>query len=164
MPACLARHGVPPEAVTLELTESRIVADWHFVNEQFDAYRRQGIHITMDDFGTGDSSLGSLKNLSCDIVKLDRAFVQGITDGGFDQELVCAVTSLCHSIGMRVCVEGVEEESAYECLRDTCQADAIQGYLFGHPEAPENFAAKFIAPYPDHILPTDKGEPSYATR
>ena len=164
VPACLARYGVPPEAVTLELTESRIVADWHFVNEQFDEYRRQGIRIAMDDFGTGYSSLGSLKNLSCDIVKLDRAFVQGITDGGFDQELVCAVTALCHSIGMRVCVEGVEEESAYERLRDTCQADAIQGYLFGHPEAPENFAAKFIAPYPDHILPTDKGEPSYATR
>ncbi len=164
VPACLARHSVPPEAVTLELTESRIVADWHFVNEQFDEYRRRGIRIAMDDFGTGYSSLASLKNLSCDIVKLDRAFVQGITDGGFDQELVCAVTALCHSIGMRVCVEGVEEESAYECLRDTCQADAIQGYLFGHPEAPENFTAKFIAPYPDHILPTDKGEPSYATR
>lgn len=164
VPACLARYGVPPEAVTLELTESCIVADWHFVNEQFDAYRRQGIHIAMDDFGTGYSSLASLKNLSCDIVKIDRAFVENITDGGFDQQLVCAVTALCHSIGITVCIEGVEETPVYDLLRDTCDADAIQGYLFGHPESPENFAQKFITPYPDHILPTDKGEPSHATR
>lgn len=164
VPACLKRLGVPPAAVTLELTESCIVADWQFVNGQFDAYRRLGIKIAMDDFGKGYSSLTSLKNLSCDVVKVDRAFVEHLAEGNFDQQLVRAVTALCHSIGMRVCIEGVEQETTFALLRDTCDADAIQGYLFGHPETPENFAQRFLAPYPDHILPTDKGEPSYVKR
>ncbi len=164
VPACLKRLGVPPAAVTLELTESCIVADWQFVNGQFDAYRRLGIKIAMDDFGKGYSSLASLKNLSCDVVKVDRAFVEHLEEGNFDQQLVRAVTALCHSIGMRVCIEGVEQETTFALLRDTCDADAIQGYLFGHPETPENFAQRFLAPYPDHILPTDKGEPSYVKR
>lgn len=164
VPACLKRLGVPPAAVTLELTESCIVADWKFVNGQFDAYRRLGIKIAMDDFGKGYSSLASLKNLSCDVVKVDRAFVEHLEEGNFDQQLVRAVTALCHSIGMCVCIEGVEQESTFALLRDTCDADAIQGYLFGHPETPENFAQRFLAPYPDHILPTDKGEPSYVKR
>ena len=164
VPACLKRLGVPPAAVTLELTESCIVADWKFVNGQFDAYRRLGIKIAMDDFGKGYSSLASLKNLSCDVVKVDRAFVEHLEEGNFDQQLVRAVTALCHSIGMRVCIEGVEQESTFALLRDRCDADAIQGYLFGHPETPENFVQRFLAPYPDHILPTDKGEPSYVKR
>lgn len=164
VPACLKRLGVPSAAVTLELTESCIVADWKFVNGQFDAYRRLGIKIAMDDFGKGYSSLASLKNLSCDVVKVDRAFVEHLAEGNFDQQLVRAVTALCHSIGMRVCIEGVEQETTFALLRDTCDADAIQGYLFGHPETPENFAQRFLAPYPDHILPTDKGEPSYVKR
>ena len=130
----------------LELTESKIVADWNFVNQQFNRFREKGIAIAMDDFGTGYSSLSSLKNLACDIVKIDREFVKKILENDFDRKLVKAVVSLCHSIGIKCCIEGVEQEAEYELLTKECHADSIQGYLFGHPESVTNFEEKFLAP------------------
>jgi len=144
--ACLRQHNMPPESVILELTESKIVADWSFVNQQFDLFRQQGIAIAMDDFGTGYSSLASLKNLSCDIVKIDREFVKKILETDFDKRLVKYVVSLCHSIGIRCCIEGVEQQAEYELLTNECKADTIQGYYFGHPESVDNFELKFLAP------------------
>lgn len=141
---CLLRHDMPPESVILELTESKIVADWSFINKQFDSFRKQGIAIAMDDFGTGYSSLASLKYLSCDIVKIDREFVKKILENDFDRKLVQYVVALCHSIGIKCCIEGVEEEAEYELLTRECKADSIQGYLFGHPESVENFEEKFL--------------------
>ena len=141
---CLQRYEMPPEAIILELTESKIVADWSFVNKQFDEFRQQGLAIAMDDFGTGYSSLASLKYLSCDIVKIDREFVKKILENDFDRRLVKYVVSLCHSIGIKCCIEGVEELAEYELLTKECQADSIQGYLFGHPESVENFEEKFL--------------------
>lgn len=140
----LADYHLPPQALTLELTESEIVADWSFVNQEFDRFRAQGIAIAMDDFGTGYSSLASLKNLSCDIVKIDREFVKNIMDNEFDRKLVDAVVVLCHSIGISCCIEGVEGEPEYELLTNRCGVDSIQGYLFGRPEKPEIFEEKFL--------------------
>jgi len=141
---CLQRYEMPPEAIILELTESKIVADWSFVNKQFDEFRQQGLAIAMDDFGTGYSSLASLKYLSCDIVKIDREFVKKILENDFDRRLVKYVVALCHSIGIKCCIEGVEELAEYELLTKECQADSIQGYLFGHPESVESFEEKFL--------------------
>ena len=143
---CLKRYDMPPESVILELTESKIVADWNFVNQQFDRFRSNGIAIAMDDFGTGYSSLSSLKNLSCDIVKIDREFVKKILETNFDKKLVASTVALCHSIGIKCCIEGVEQEAEYDLLTKECHADTIQGYLFGHPESIENFELKFLEP------------------
>ena len=142
---CLARWQVPTDAVVLELTESRIVADWHFINREFDKFRRMGLRIAMDDFGTGYSSLAMFKNLSCDIVKIDREFVRDIENGEFDLKLVKYAVDLCHSKGMHTCIEGVEKESAYKILAEKVGADYIQGYLFGHPEPMATFEEKFLA-------------------
>lgn len=141
---CLQRHDLPAKAIILELTESKIVADWGFINKQFDEFRKQGIAIAMDDFGTGYSSLASLKYLSCDIVKIDREFVKKILENDFDLKLVQYVVALCHSIGIKCCIEGVEGEPEYQLLTQECNADSIQGYLFGKPENPETFAAKYL--------------------
>ena len=141
---CLAHYNMPPGSVILELTESKIVADWNFVNAQFDTFREKGVSIAMDDFGTGYSSLSSLKNLSCDIVKIDREFVKSIEKDNFDEELVKSVVSLCHRIGITTCIEGVEEHEAYELLTKECAADVIQGYLFGRPETMDVFEEKYL--------------------
>lgn len=105
-----------------------------------------GISIAMDDFGTGYSSLAYLKNLACDIVKIDRAFVTHITEANneFDRQLVKSTIELCHSVSIDCCIEGVESIKEYELLRDFCHADSIQGYFFGRPEAPEDFEQKFF--------------------
>ena len=135
---------MPADAVVLELTESKIVSDLKFVNAQFDAFRRRGIKVAMDDFGTGYSSLSSLKNLNCDIVKIDRAFVMRILENHFDRKLVEYTVDLCHSIGMTTCIEGVERQDEYDCLVKICKTDTIQGYLFGRPEPQDIFEQKFL--------------------
>lgn len=144
VPQCLKRHQMKPELITLELTESCIVADWDFVNKTFDFFRAQGLKIAMDDFGTGYSSLSYLKNLSTDIVKIDREFVRKILVNDFDKKVVKYTVQLCQSVGMKVCIEGVETKEEYRLLTGECQADMIQGYLFGHPESEEAFVQKFI--------------------
>ena len=141
---CLKRHDMPPDSVVLELTESKIVGDMKFVNARFDAFRSHGIKVAMDDFGTGYSSLASLKNLNCDIVKIDRAFVIRILENHFDQKLVEYTVDLCHSIGMTTCIEGVETQDEYDCLVKICKTDTIQGYLFGRPEPQDVFEKKFL--------------------
>lgn len=136
---CIERHEIDPHTLTFELTETQSVYDWEFVNKQFAEFHDFGIKIAMDDFGTGYSSLGFLKNFNCNIIKIDRMFVQDILTSNFDRNLVKYAIMLCHSIGMEVCIEGVEEEDAYIFLRDECDADQIQGFYFGRPETEEVF-------------------------
>ena len=140
----IRRIGVPPEAVTLELTESTIVSNWTFVNQQFNEFRDQGVQIAMDDFGTGYSSLAYLKNLSCDIVKVDRAFVKNICNTDFDTKLVEYTVTLCRSVGIRTCIEGVEENEVYDIVTNRCGADYIQGYLFGRPVSEQDFYETYL--------------------
>lgn len=141
---CAKKYEIAPETIVLELTESSIVADWEYVNRQLDDFRRQGFRIAMDDFGTGYSSLVYLKNLSCDIVKIDREFVKNILNNDFDRHIVEYTVELCHSVGMKACIEGVEEEDEYNLLTTICKADSIQGYLFGHPEPVPVFEKQFL--------------------
>ena len=136
---CIERHQIDPTTIIFELTESQNVYDWEFVNRQFSAFHDLGIQIAMDDFGSGYSSLGFLKNFNCNIIKIDRIFIQDILKSDFDRNLVKYAIMLCHSIGMKVCIEGVEEEKAYIFLRDECKADYIQGFFFGYPEMEDVF-------------------------
>ena len=140
----IRRIGVPPQAVTLELTESTIVSDWTFINQQFNEFRDQGVQIAMDDFGTGYSSLAYLKRLSCDIVKVDREFVKDIVGNDFDTRLVEYAVTLCRSVGIRTCIEGVEENEVYDIVTNRCGADYIQGYLFGRPVSEEEFYETYL--------------------
>ena len=151
----LEKHKMPPDSIELELTESKIIADWNFVNRRFSSFRDMGIKIAMDDFGTGYSSLATLKYLSCDIVKIDREFVRKIVENEFDRLLVKYVVELCHSIGIETCIEGVETEEEYQILTEMCHADAIQGYLFGHPESVENFEKKFLNAKEDDLVASE---------
>ena len=141
---CLAKYEMPSDSMILELTESKIISDWNYINREFGFFRRQGITIAMDDFGTGYSSLSTLKNLSCDIVKIDREFVKRIIESDFDRRLVKYTVALCHSIGIITCVEGVEAEDEYKLISRECDADVIQGYFFGHPESVSDFEEKFL--------------------
>lgn len=142
--ACVERYGVDPKSIILELTEHTVTSDWNFINREFASLRECGLKIAMDDFGRGCSSLAMFKNLSCDIVKIDRAFVKEILSSDFDRRIVEYTVELCHSVGMSVCIEGVETEEEYELLTKTCKVDSIQGYLFGRPETQQGFEEKFL--------------------
>ena len=102
------------------------------------------MQIAMDDFGTGYSSLAYLKKLSCDIVKVDREFVKDIVGNDFDAKLVEYTVTLCRSVGIRTCIEGVEENEVYDIVTNLCGADYIQGYLFGRPVSEQDFYDTYL--------------------
>lgn len=102
-----------------------------------------GLSIAMDDFGTGYSSLGILKLSPADVVKIDRTFVKGILTSTFDATFIRFIVELCHDVGIRVCLEGVETAEEYALLR-SMQPDYIQGFYFGRPMPAADFEGHFL--------------------
>ncbi len=124
--------GLLPGNMVVELTESCVASNIDTLKERFEQIRSMGIRVAMDDFGTGYSSLGILKKSPADIVKIDRAFVQGIRESAFDATFIRFIVALCRDVAISVCLEGVETEEEYKIVRDM-GVDCIQGYYFGRP-------------------------------
>ena len=139
----LAQAGVEPSRIVLEMTESYFVTDLEALRATFDQLRAIGIRLAMDDFGTGYAALGMLKQSPADIVKIDRTFVRDIRDSTFDATFIRFVVELCHDVGIRVCLEGVEVPEEYEAVSGM-GLDSIQGFLFGRPCPPDEFERKFL--------------------
>lgn len=141
----LNTYHLPSRHIVLELTESYFVTDMPALKEVFTQLRDLGVHIAMDDFGTGYSSLGMLAQSPADIVKIDRIFISLINDEAhmFNRTFIKAVIALCHSVGISVCVEGVE---AVDELQTVCtlHADSIQGYYISKPIPQGEFEAKYL--------------------
>ncbi len=104
----LARHGVEPHRLQLEITERTALVDVQHTIETLQRLRRIGVRVAIDDFGTGYSSLGYLKQLPVDVLKLDRTFVEGIDSAERDVAIVNAVITMAHALGLHVTAEGVE--------------------------------------------------------
>lgn len=139
----LGEASLPPEALHMELTESCIASGSVSLTEAFARIRDIGVYIEMDDFGTGYSSLEILKNKPADIVKIDRAFVKDITRSNFDATFIQFAVALCHSVDIRVCLEGVEQWVEYNLVKDM-GIDIIQGFLFGKPVPRDVFEATYF--------------------
>lgn len=142
--ALLKKYELGAEHVVLELTESYFVTDMPALREDFRRLRELGVRIAMDDFGTGYSSLGLLSQSPADIVKVDRVFISAINDQKhmFNRSFIGAVIQLCHSVGIDVCVEGVEMDGELMAVR-SLEADSIQGFYISRPIPPEQFEARF---------------------
>lgn len=136
----LSRHDLGPMSIEMELTETSIM---HMVDSTFaalDALKELGIPLAVDDFGTGYSSLSYLRRLPVDVLKIDRSFVEGIGENSDSTAIVSAVTSMAHSLNLRVIAEGVETQSQLDYLR-SIGCDMVQGYLTGRPMPAEQFRA-----------------------
>ena len=107
------------------------------VIEEIDAL---GVQLTMDDFGTGCSSLSYLKRFPLDRIKIDRTSVRDVPDDPDDLAIVQAIVAMAHQLRLRVVVEGVETPEQRAFLED-CGCDEIQGHLLGPPLPPEHFPA-----------------------
>jgi diguanylate cyclase (GGDEF)-like protein len=134
----LRRYELSPRHVVLEMTESYFVTNIDMLRDIFQQMRAMGIRIAMDDFGTGYSSLGLLSQLPADEVKIDRAFITQIDRHGFNRSFIGAVIQLCHSVGIMVCVEGVETQEELGTVV-TLGADQVQGYWFSRPVSETQF-------------------------
>lgn len=128
----IADSGLAPEFLNLEVTESSIMHDPDAASRTLHELRQQGIHISVDDFGTGHSSLGYLKKLPIDVLKIDRSFVSDVTTDRDDAALVMAIIDLAHTLRLKVVAEGVESEDQLAFLH-LLRCDEWQGYLFSEP-------------------------------
>jgi diguanylate cyclase (GGDEF)-like protein/PAS domain S-box-containing protein len=128
----LARHNTNPQRLKLELTESMLVVNVEEIITKMSALKAHGVSFSLDDFGTGFSSLSYLKRLPLDQLKIDRSFVRDMlteTDGG---AIVQAIIALGQTMGLSVIAEGVETEAQRNFL-DRLGCHNFQGYLFGQP-------------------------------
>jgi diguanylate cyclase (GGDEF)-like protein len=142
----LARTGMNPLKLVVEITETVLVTDLSMVSVQLDQIRRTGVRIAIDDFGTGFTSLTALRTLPVDVIKVDRSFISQL-DQASDRSLVSMVTHLGHELGATIVAEGVETHAQLEALREL-GADQVQGYLISRPIS----AAEFVRAFTSHPL------------
>jgi EAL domain-containing protein (putative c-di-GMP-specific phosphodiesterase class I) len=136
------RHGLKKGCAAIEITESCLVESFGEVEEKLKRLRDKGILVYLDDFGTGYSSLTYLKKLPIDVVKIDKSFVDDISNDGIEGRIVRTVVSLAHEIGLEVVAEGVETSEQLKYLTG-CKCNYIQGYLISRP-LPEHQAVELI--------------------
>ena len=131
-------HGVKPDQLVVEITESALMADPEGGRRQLGALAELGVETAIDDFGTGYSSLAYLSHLPVHELKIDRTFVQEIEASRQNQAIVKTIIDLARHLGLRVVAEGVETDAQAEMLR-AFGCDRLQGFLFARPLAPEVF-------------------------
>lgn len=141
--SALARHGLPGEAIALELTESVMIGAGDAALATLGDLRAQGIQIGIDDFGTGWSSLTYLKRFPVDFVKIDREFVDGMLGDQGDASIVDAIVRLGEALGLRTVAEGVETLEHVRAL-DELGCDLVQGYGIGRPILAEQLEAMLV--------------------
>jgi diguanylate cyclase (GGDEF)-like protein/PAS domain S-box-containing protein len=130
----LSNSRLPPGALTLEITESLLMAGRTEARSVLERLRSRGVRIAIDDFGTGYSSLAWLARLPLDILKVDRSFVSSLGFIERESAIVKAMIHLAHTLGMHVVAEGVETDSQLAQLT-SFGCDEAQGFLLGYPES-----------------------------
>lgn len=135
---CLIEYQLRPEFLILELTENCWIPDINLLNDKFISLKGIGVHIAIDDFGTGYSSLNYLKELSVNIIKIERSFVKNITYNSYEHTFLEYIIKLAHIINLKVCVEGIESYEEYDIVK-ALGVDIIQGFLFGRPVSASEF-------------------------
>ena len=128
----LHESGLAPNHLELELTESSIMQNADFAASVLTRWKNMGINISIDDFGTGFSSLAALKRLPIGALKIDKSFVRDATNDTDDGAIVNAIITLAHNLRLKVVAEGVETEEQLRFLQ-VLRCDEIQGELFSKP-------------------------------
>lgn len=146
----LHETGLSPEFLELELTESSIMSNAEAAIDVLTQLKTMGVTISIDDFGTGFSSLSYLKRLPIDALKIDQSFVRDVTTDPDDAALVMAIITLAHNLRLRVVAEGVETEEQLRFLR-LLRCDEIQGHIFEKP-LPAEALERLLTGHPNQLL------------
>ncbi len=132
----LARYDIPPALIELEITESVFIEDMNDVIEKMNILREVGIRFSMDDFGTGFSSLSYLRRLPIDTLKIDKSFIDSVVTDNPTRTIAETIIDMGRKLGFHTIAEGVEDEVQFDVLRDI-GCDNIQGYFMGKPMVSE---------------------------
>ncbi|HJW82376.1 MAG TPA: EAL domain-containing protein [Acidiferrobacterales bacterium] len=131
--SAIRESGVPPEWLCFEITETAAIANLSSAHELVASLRAAGCQFALDDFGSGVSSFGYLKNLKVDFIKIDGMFVKDVVDDIIDRAMVKSINEMAHVIGARTIAEYVENNAILEHLTEI-QVDFAQGYGIGKPQ------------------------------
>jgi EAL domain-containing protein (putative c-di-GMP-specific phosphodiesterase class I) len=135
--AILAETGIDPASLVLEITESAVVKDAASTLIRLKALKALGIRLAIDDFGTGYSSLSYLRRFPVDVLKIDRSFVDGVTEGTQKQALLRTIVELGRTLNLETVAEGIELHEELHQLR-SLECELGQGYLFARPLTAES--------------------------
>jgi EAL domain-containing protein (putative c-di-GMP-specific phosphodiesterase class I) len=136
--ALISTHRINPARITLELTEDSFIADPEQALVVLERLRALGVDLSIDDFGTGFSSLTYIRRLPVSELKLDRTFLTGAPRDKRAVSVIRSTVDLAHSLGLRIVAEGIENLDAL-ALVDDLGCDAAQGYLMGRPVSAQDF-------------------------
>jgi len=148
--ALLARHSLEPHHLTLELTETAALADSGESLEMITRLRELGVRISIDDYGTGLSTLEYLKKIPANEIKIDQSFVKGMADNRSDRLMVQSTIGLAHSLGRKVVAEGVEQHEILDLLIEM-QCDVAQGFAIGRPMSLESLTKRLATDRKRHV-------------
>ncbi|MFJ6633358.1 putative bifunctional diguanylate cyclase/phosphodiesterase [Streptomyces sp. NPDC091376] len=138
----LTLHQVPANSLRLEITENTLIDNCRQAAQSLAGLRRLGVRVSLDDFGTGHSSLSRLRDLPVDEMKIDRSFIAGLTTNPRDAALVQWSIDLAHALGLTTVAEGVEDAQTWERLRDM-GADVVQGWVVS-PALPADHVTNWL--------------------
>jgi diguanylate cyclase (GGDEF)-like protein len=130
--SALQESGTPPSQLCLEITEASLVGDVDGAAKAMHELKELGVQLAIDDFGAGHASFGYLRQFPANLLKIDKSFVDGVSQTAEGQSLVASVVSLAHSLGMSTIAEGVERSDQAAALR-RMGCDMGQGYWFARP-------------------------------
>ncbi len=130
--AMLQQYDVDPSQLEIEVTESFIMHDKELVVSHLTKLRDHGVKVAVDDFGTGYSSLSYLKDLPLDVLKVDRSFVNDLTEENYEESLASSIIALAESMGLSTIAEGVETEEQLKLI-ELLGCEQIQGYYYSKP-------------------------------
>ena len=145
--AILARHDLAPGSLIVDITESVLLHDLDSAARVIKALSLAGVQVALDDFGTGYSSLTYLQRFPIDIIKIDRSFLRHFPAQPRDAEVVAAIVSIAHNLGLRVVAEGVETDRQLAVLQNM-GCDEVQGFVFGQPMSADAAATLLMNPSP----------------
>lgn len=140
--ALVKKHGIKPECLEFEITESAVMADPEQALKTIKKLRKYGIRLAIDDFGTGYSSLAYLRDLPLNEIKIDKSFVMNMMTDESDAMIVRSTIDLAHNLGMDVSAEGVDSAEILNRLKEM-KCDGAQGYYLCVPLSPEDLAGWF---------------------
>ena len=143
MEKALADTGLSPKNLTLEVTESLAINDMERMKEILNRIKALGVSLALDDFGTGYSSLNHIREIPIDVIKVDQSFVKDLAGDAYSQSFIKMVAELAQTIGVSVCVEGIETPEQFKVLQGM-KVKYIQGYYFDRPMERHAFEAKYV--------------------
>ena len=135
--------GIRPRNLTLEVTESLAINDMVRMKAILNRIKALGVRIALDDFGTGYSSLNHIREIPFDLIKVDQSFVKDLAEDAYSQSFIKMVAELAGTLGVNVCVEGIETPDQYKVLKDM-SVKYIQGFYFDRPMKRRDFEQKYV--------------------